>query len=405
MLVYMSNLKKILSSLLIILSQIVNIWGSPKNHNIHEYNVTIYRDEWGVPHIYGQTDRDAAFGLAYAHSKDDFSTIQDVLLALRGKLASVNGKKGAPVDYLVGFLKVWDTVNENYETQLSLETKHLCEGYADGVNKYINENPSSVTKALYPVTGKDIIAGFVFRTPLMFGIDSYLKKLLEDEKPSFKDFAVNKSKYSMYASNVIAIGPDRSSDGATRIAINSHQPWEGPVTWYEAHIHSNEGWNVSGGLFPGSPVIFKGYNKDLAWSHTVNSPDLVDVYELTINPDNEMQYLLDGSWIDFEKSILPIKVKLLGPFSWTFKRDLLFSEHGPVVIAKHGAYALRYSAHGLIGQVEQWYRMNKSSNLDEFQDAMKMMQIPMFNTMYADCLLYTSPSPRDQRGSRMPSSA
>ena len=87
-----------------------------KNYN---YDVNIYRDNWGVPHIYGKKDIDTAFGLAYAHSEDDFETLQDVLLALRGKLASVKGKESAPVDYLVGMLKVWEIVDKRYDSDLS----------------------------------------------------------------------------------------------------------------------------------------------------------------------------------------------------------------------------------------------------------------------------------------------
>ncbi len=352
--------------------------------NKYEHNVTIYRDIWGVPHIYGKTDADAAFGLAYAHAEDDFKTIQEVLIALRGKSASIYGKDAAPIDYLVGLLKVWETVDNNYETALSKEVKAVCDGYANGINRYIEKFPSKVEKEIYPVSGKDIIAGFVLRTPLMFEIDWYIRELMKDKKPNFTNYADRNSKYSMYGSNVIAVAPNRSEDNHTRIAINSHQPWEGPVTWYEAHIHSDDGWNISGGLFPGSPVVFKGYNNNLAWSHTVNDPDLVDIYELKINPDDEDQYLMDGEWFSFEKQTLPITVKLFGPIKWTFKRELLWSLHGPVLKTDHGTYAIRYSAMNLIGQVDQWYHMNKSKNLDEFKSAMEMMQIPMFNTMYAD---------------------
>ena len=84
----------------------------------YNYDVTIYRDVWGVPHIYGKKDTDTAFGLAYAHAEDDFKTIQDVLLTVRGTSASVKGKEAAPIDYLVGMLKVWQTVNEKYEARL-----------------------------------------------------------------------------------------------------------------------------------------------------------------------------------------------------------------------------------------------------------------------------------------------
>ena len=354
--------------------------------NTYNYDVTIYRDIWGVPHIYGEKDTDAAFGLAFAHAEDDFTTIQDVLTVVRGKLASVKGKDSAPVDYLIGLLKVWDTVDSKYESDLSGEVRAVCEAYADGINRYIELNPSEAISGLHPVKGKDIVAGFVFRTPLMFDFDWYIKELMKDKKPVFSDFSDKNLEYSMYGSNVFAIAPSRSEDNHTRIAINSHQPWEGPVTWYEAHVHSNEGWNMSGGLFPGSPVILKGYNDNLAWSHTVNGPDLVDIYELNMNPENNNQYLMDGKWLELEKKVLPIKVKLWGPISWTFKRDLFWSIHGPVIKTNHGIYALRYSGDGLLGQVEQWFRMNKSSNLGEFKDAMRLMQIPMFNTMYADKL-------------------
>ena len=350
----------------------------------YDYDVTIYRDNWGVPHIYGKKDTDTAFGLAYAHSEDDFETLQDVLLALRGQLASVKGKDSAPVDYLVGMLRVWETVNNRYDSDLSQEVKDLCSAYADGVNLYMEKHPDKIVGDLYPVTGKDIVAGFVFRVPLMFDFDWYLKELMKETKPEFKNYTQTNTEYSMYGSNVFAVNGNRSSDGHTRLAINSHQPWEGPVTWYEVHLHSEEGWNMTGGLFPGSPVVFKGYNDHLGWSHTVNGPDLIDVYELSINPDNEDQYLLDGNYLTFEKEVLPINVKLWGPFNWTFKRELLWSEHGPVIKTDHGVYALRYAGSDMIGQLEQWFKMNKSSNLEEFTSAMKMMQIPMFNTLYAD---------------------
>ena len=378
-----TRLAQLLILVILFLSYLYNNSNSITSIDYH-YDVTIHRDIWGVPHIYGDRDRDAAFGLAYAHAEDDFETIQDILLLIKGKLAEFKGKDSAPADYLVGLLRVWEIVDDKYDTDLSDEIKLVCSAYADGINHYIQKHPDEAITALYPVSGKDIVAGFVLRTPLMFELDWYIKKILEEERPSFDTYANRNTEYMMYGSNTMAVAPSRSDDEYTRITTNSHQPWEGPVTWYEAHIHSNEGWNISGGLFPGSPVIFKGYNDNLAWSHTVNDPDFVDIYELTINPDNENQYLMDGEWLDFDKKVLPIKVKLLGPIKWTFNRDLLWSIHGPAIKAAHGTYAIRYSGYGLIGQVEQWFAMNKSSNLKEFKSAMQMMQVPMFNTLYAD---------------------
>ncbi len=355
--------------------------------SFRKYKVTIYRDIWGVPHSFGETDPDAAYGLAFAHAEDDFLTIQNVLLAAKGELARVYGKEGAPNDYMVKLLKVWEVVEEKYERDLSIEMRALCEAYADGLNHYASLKPEDVIPGLFPITGKTIVAGFVHRTPLMFDLDKVMKNLFSETKPSFaemKSEKISRGKYSMVASNVIVIGPDRSEDGFTRIAINSHQPWEGPVTWYEAHVHSKEGWNMSGGLFPGSPVILKGHNPNLGWSHTVNQPDLIDVYELTLNPLNNNQYLLDGEWKNLDITSEVIKVKIWGPFYWSAKKEILGSVHGPVIRQPHGTYAIRYAGLGEIRQVEQWYKMNKSSHLGEFKQAMRMQAIPMFNTAYAD---------------------
>ncbi len=357
-------------------------------NSFSDYDVTVYRDTWGVPHIFGEKDKDTAYGLGYAHSEDDFKTIQDILLALRGKLATIHGKDAAANDYMVQLLRIWEVVDSNYDYQLSDDVKAICEAYADGVNHYAALHPDESVRGLFPVSGKDIVAGFVHRTPLMFGLDRVLGKLASEVKP---DFAFDKDTknwgpfdQTLLGSNVVAVGPSRSADGFTRIAINSHQPWTGPVAWYEAHLHSEEGWNMSGGLFPGSPVIFLGHNENIGWSHTVNEPDLVDVYELEIHPDDENKYFLHGNWEELEIREAPITVKLWGPFKWTFKRETLWSIQGPVIRNPHGTYAVRYSGYGEVRHVEQWFRMNKSRNLEDFGKAMSMLALPMFNTAYAD---------------------
>ncbi|HIO41077.1 MAG TPA: acylase [Candidatus Marinimicrobia bacterium] len=359
-----------------------------KVDSYNDYDVNIYRDTWGVPHIFGEKDRDTAYGLAYAHAEDDFKTIQDILLSLRGKLATVYGKDGAPNDYLVQLLRIWEVVESHYEYDLAKNVRSICESYADGLNHYAVLHPNEVVRGLFPVSGKDIVAGFVHRTPLMFGLDRVLEKLTSSEKPDFAfDYKTVKSgpfDQALLGSNVVAVAPSRSADGYTRIAINSHQPWTGPVAWYEAHLHSEEGWNMNGGLFPGSPVIFVGHNENIGWSHTVNSPDLIDVYELEIHPEDKNRYYIHGSWEELEVREARITVKLWGPFKWTIKRETLWSVQGPVIRNPHGTYAVRFSGYGEIRQVEQWFRMNKSRNLEDFGEAMSMLALPMFNTIYAD---------------------
>ncbi|MDP6878839.1 MAG: penicillin acylase family protein, partial [Candidatus Marinimicrobia bacterium] len=277
-------------------------------------------------------------------------------------------------------------LDERYLNEVPLDVRNICDGYAAGINKYAKDNPRYIFKKLYPLKGVDIIAGFMHRTPLFYGMGGMLNKLLQSKPPTLIGHKANDEKgvMQMHASNVFAVSPKRSTDGYTRLMVNSHQPWSGPVAWYEAHISSDEGWDIITGLFPGSPVGLVGHNPDLGWSHTVNDPDLIDVFRLTINPDNDNQYLFDGEWLDLSIKKIKIKVKIFGLFYWKVKRGLYNSILGPVLKTDHGTYAIRYASMGDVRLVEQWYRMNRSRNLSEFKEAMSIHAIPMFNTGYAD---------------------
>jgi penicillin amidase/acyl-homoserine-lactone acylase len=355
------------------------------------YDATIERDEWGVPHIFGKRDADVAFGIGYAHSEDDFATIQEVLIATRGKLASVKGERAAVSDYLVNLMAIWETVDARYESDLSPEVRKVIEAYADGVNYYAALHPEGVIDGFLPVTGQDVAAGFMFKAPFFYGLDKTLMAVFEGRigkgeglsKQGVDAFLPARDPLPI-GSNGVAVSPARSADGATRLLVNSHQPFAGPVAWYEAVLESEEGWHVAGGFFPGSPFMLHGHNANLGWANTVNEPDLVDIYRLEVNPDDEDQYLLDGTWRDFEKSTAEIRVDLWGPFWWTVEREVLRSEHGPVLETPNGFFAVRYAGIGEIRQVEQYYALDKATRFGEWIEAMKLQALPSINYIYAD---------------------
>jgi acyl-homoserine-lactone acylase len=374
-----------------------------------DYDVKILRDTWGVPHIFGKTDPDVGFGLAYAHCEDDFKNIQDTMIATRSLGGSVNGADAAAIDFIVHILGVWDDVNAKYETDLSDDTRALCEAYADGINLFAEKHPEMLLiPEIFPVTGKDIVAGFVFKSPFFFGLDGDVLRLFRDKRiveTSTKSAAATPedavdlsyetafaktrdflTQQMPYGSNTFSVSPKRSADGSTFLNVNSHQPYEGPVAWYEAHLHSEDGWDMVGGLFPGMPVIGHGHNRDLGWAMTVNSPDLVDIYVLEINPDNPDQYKYDGEWRGLEIKNVTLKVKIdeTSGMKFNIRREVIRSVYGPVLRQEHGVYAIRYAGMGEITQVEQWYRMNKATNRDEFMEAMKIQGISSLNVGYGD---------------------
>ena len=374
------------------------------------YEVVIRRDVRGVPHVLGATDPDTAFGFAYAQAEDNWQLIEDAMPLYRGNSAVYSGMDGAVTDYLVKWLGLWDTLNENYQWDLSPDTRAYVEAYADGLNFYAATHPDQVDERKLPVTAKDVVAGHMLRHLLFYGFDGVVREVNKAERQREisqpKDFVAlpaDRKEITLgglpIGSNAFAIAPHFSEEGATRLAINSHQPTTGPVAWYEAHIQSKTGLNVMGGLFPGSPSISVGFTENIAWGATVNRPDLVDVYVLEINPDNEYQYRLDGEWRDLERRDVDIKLTLWGFFPWTVSREVLASEHGPVLRTDHGTYAIRYAGMGELRQVEQWYRMNQATNFDEWRDAMAMKAFASFNFAYADkdgniMFLHNSLTPR-----------
>ena len=156
------------------------------------------------------------------------------------------------------------------------------------------------------------------------------------------------------------------------------------MAWYEAVLQSDEGWHVAGGFFPGSPFMLHGHNEQLGWANTVNAPDLADVYQLTINPDNHDQYRLDGQWRDFEQSTAWLWVKLWGPLLLPVPQSVYRSAHGPVLRTEQGDFALRYAGMDEIRGGLQVYRLNKARNMSEWQAAMALQAVPALNYVYAD---------------------
>ena len=358
------------------------------------YEARIIRDSYGVPHIFGKRDADTSFGFGYAHAEDDWATIQDSLITARGMSAQYKGKSVAPQDYLFDLFKVQESVSANYETQVSAEAKAIARAYAAAINLYAVNHSEAVLPGVLPVTERDVLAGFTWGTPFFYRLDGYLEELFTaEDKPNVSPWGQTSRldlPEAVRGSNGFAIAPSRSSDGHTRLIANSHQPMAGPYAWYEAHLVSEEGMNILGGTFPGVPIMAQGVTPNLAWTHTVNQPDLVDIYALKVDKfKRPKKYLLDGEWVEFERTKSDFRVKLLGPFSLPVKRDILWAKHGPVLSTATGHYAIRFAGlatldPGGLGALDQWLAMNKAANMTEWRAALESQGVLSFNIIYGD---------------------
>lgn len=347
-----------------------------------EYAPTITRDAYGVPTVQGRDDAEAAYGLALAHAEDNFATIQLVALAARGRLGAHLGRDGAQSDFLWHLLGIKEAVAQGYERDLSPGLRAVLEGYAAGLNAYGAAHPDEVLPGARNLTGPDIAAGSALTLPLFWGFERVLGVVADkDGRPCAQQEASAES--IDWGSNAFAVSPARSSDGHTRLIVNSHQPWAGPVAWYEAAVESDTGWRMHGGVFPGAPFPVLGTNGVLGWAATVNLPDLADIYRLTTDDAHRGQYFYDGEWRRFETRQIWLWVKM-GWFTVPVPRTLRYTVHGPAFETADGWVAVRYAGAGEIRAIEQFYRMGRAQSFDAWREAMAMRAIPSFNFLYAD---------------------
>lgn len=349
------------------------------NNTIRPQDVTIARDVWGVPHIFAQTDAEVIYGLAWAHCEDNFELIQHAYAATRRRAGEILGKDGAIFDVMQFMCEAETIIQEQYETAFSDDFKKIIRAYTQGMNDYAKAHPKELLlKKLFPINEQDVVTGYLLGNIIMTGAAFDIGKIFENKIHNYEKHATQPT-----GSNGFSISRKRMQENKTVFVSNSHQPLEGVLAWYEVHVNSEEGYNMLGGTFTLGMTPFVGTNKNLGWTHTVNHPDMTDVYKLKMHPKKKLTYWYDGKWEKLEVKKMKIKVNVIGikfPVTLTFYK----SKHGMAMKNKHGYYALRFSANKHIAAAEQWYKMGKANNFEEFKTALQMQQIPCFNVVYAD---------------------
>jgi len=366
-------------------------------------NVTIYRDEWGVPHIYGPTDASVVYGFVTAQAEDNFWQVEDSLIQAIGRYAEVNGEAAVGADWLNRALRIEELSRVEWNA-LPAAPKALTVAAAAALNDHVQRSgiKARLIETFEPwhftaFSRFSVYQLFIFnRTGIKpEEIAAMARRGSAPQPLSLANFRLGTlaaraeqslaEAQAVAGSNTWAIAPTRSRTGGAMLFINPHQPYFGPGQWYEGHVESAEGLRFSGAGFFGSPLPTIGHNQHLGWSHTVNTPDVVDVYSLTIDdPEHPSRYAYDGSTRELVTWRDAIKVKTdAGVEARTF--TFLRSHHGPIVAMREGrALAVRLAMFEEGGQLEQRLAMIKAKNLDEFKSALGRLASPMFNTMYAD---------------------
>ena len=361
-------------------------------------SVTIYRDAWGVPHIYGPTDASVVFGHLYAQAEDNFRQIEENFILATGRAAEVHGERALAGDILVRALEVKRLSIAEYERSTP-RLRALCDAFAGGLNYFLAKNPDVKPRLLKQFEPWHVFAfcryglyvQFVLRKAGVSGRD--VQGTLRELPPE-----------DSQGSNMWAIAPARTEAGNALLFINPHQPYFGPGQFYEGHLHSDEGLNMSGAAFFGSLVPTLGHNEKLGWSHTVNYPDIADLYVETFDdPDDPLAYRWGKERRRAEQWSETLNIRTergLQEKRFQFRK----THHGPIVGTHRGKpISLRLAKFVEGGQIAQWYAMARAGSLAEFRKAIEPLAIPMFNIMYADqegniFYVYNAAVPRRMEG-------
>ncbi|MGH9754121.1 MAG: penicillin acylase family protein [Blastocatellia bacterium] len=394
-------------------------------------SVTIYRDNWGAPHVYGPTDASVIFGFVYAQAEDNFWQIEDSYIQALGRASEVYGEQSLNADLTNRALEIVKISQGEYP-KLSQQMKEICQATADGLNYFLEKNPQVKPRLITRFEPWHLLAFGRFAQYQLFiyrlaGIrDAEIRTAVQEVKadrgtegqrdrgterqgeieslrlsvsPSLR-LSISPSPHppvspsllpsvslspDVIGSNTWAITPSKSASGHAMLFINPHQPFFGPGQWIEGHVHSESGWNMAGATFPGSPFPSLGHNDNLGWSHTVNVPDIIDVWiEKFDDPKNPLNYKYGAGYRAATEWTDTVKVKTdKGAETRTFK--FRKTHHGPVVAVRDGnPLTVRMAKFESYGVIEQRYLMSKARNFKEFRQAMARLEIPMFNTMYAD---------------------
>ncbi|MBY0348949.1 MAG: penicillin acylase family protein [Hydrotalea flava] len=345
-------------------------------------NVTIIRDNWGIPHIYGKTDAAAVFGLLYAQCEDDFDRVEMNYIEKLGRMSEIKGESALYDDLLIRLQIDSADAQKDYAAAPQW-LKALLNAYADGINFYLYKHPEVKPKLLYcfkpwyPLLWTDGSIGAIDIGGLSTTeIKNFYGKLNE---PVAKVDTENNILTS--GSNGFAFAPSRTASGNAILYINPH------VTFYfrfEVQVASDEGLNAYGAVTWGQFFVYQGFNEHCGWMHTSSYADAADLYAEKI-VQKKGQY-----FYEYEKKWLPVKEKSI-TISYTTDNGLssksfttFFTQHGTVMAERNGKWiSVKAMNRSMTSLIQSWER-TKANGFESYKKIMELYANTSNNTVFAD---------------------
>ncbi len=349
-------------------------------------NISIIRDKFGIPHVYGKTDADAVFGVIYAQCEDDFNRVETNFINGMGRLAETEGESAIYRDLRMKLFVNPDDFKKKFEESPEW-LKTLMTAHADGINYFLYKHPEvkpKVIEKFEPWMALTFSEGSI-GTDIEQNSISDLKDLYGTQGDDDMSFHIEETpewERPDTGSNGFSIAPKLAGEGKTLFVINPHTSF---FFRSEVHMNSEEGLNAYGAVTWGQFFIYQGFNERLGWMHTSTYADAIDEYAETII-EKEGKYFYKYGEEEREvitKSIaVPYKTEA-GMEEKNF--TVYYTHHGPVIRKEEdGKWIAVKLMERPIGALTQSYNRMKAQNFEEFDKVMQLRTNSSNNTVYAD---------------------
>lgn len=331
---------------------------------------TIYRDEYGIPHVFAATLEAASFAIGYAQAEDRLEELLKNYRRANGTMAEVFGGDSYRSDLIQRMWRHSEISREKYN-EVSPKMRAAIEAYIDGIKTFMREHPEQVPSWAQEIHPWDVIAlgrYIIWGWPLGEAGGDLQRGGIQPDPAAYR------------GSNEMLIAPNRTAMNAPIAVIDPHLSWYGEFRFYEVRIYAGD-YNVSGVSILGVPFPSLGHSRYCSVAMTTGGPDTSDIYEEELNPANPRQYRYDGQWRNIQVRKEKIGVKKGDAIDWR-EVEIEYTHHGPIVAHKNGkAYSMAISYANEVGLTDQIHEMMTARNLDEMKRALGHLQLMSQNIM------------------------
>ncbi|MEQ1567135.1 MAG: penicillin acylase family protein [Myxococcota bacterium] len=378
---------------------------APGGTPIGPYEVDIRTTTYGIPHVLADDLPSASFGMGWAHARDRLCVLADQMIEVRSERAKYfgPGEADANIDTDFGWLGLGVMANaERRFDELPDYVQKSIVAYAAGYSRYLEDTPEEQIDPrcrgaawVKPIDHVDLLAYYLHLGQLGSG-SNLVREVGNAQPPGLRSAALppplsvlEPFRRPPIGSNGWAIGGDRTANGHGMLLSNTHFPANGELQWWESHLTVPGELDVYGASLTGSALVNVGFNRDLAWTHTVSDTPRFVVYQLTLDPADPTRYEYDGGTLDMQSTSFTIEVLQDDGQVVEQQRTLWRTRWGPMFNAPvigwntFNAYTWRDVNEANLEMIPAFAGMDLSTDLASFEDAHRKQGIPWVHTMMA----------------------